>query len=255
MYIQILFKKEITKWIMNYINTLNTNQTPNGKQLNSEELFYLRQSMGGATANSRLRIYYGTQYRGFKQNMLVTICRSLLLDSADMVNAKIAFRLKIENRGHLRLLNECGTAWVGEVMDLIKPKLFNLVLMFRGKFQVILDGLLKNISLKESYLKLFDHEDLLTKFKLSIEPEDDADREDIDMKDDDSDMDLDDDQSQSLLSECLDKTYHDFVSGVFTRSIWGYLKPLRPSPSNIAFRNALKLNFGSSKPKYSPLQT
>eukprot|EP01083_Nonionella_stella_P240248 840045_1 len=256
-YVHILLKKEITKWIMNFINTLNTNQNPTGKQLNSEELFYLRQSMGGATANSRLRIYYGTQYRGFKQDMLIVICRSLLLDSADIDNAKIAFRLKIENRGHLRLLNQCGTEWVGEVMDLIKPKLFNLILMYRGQFKEILNELLDNTSLKESYRKLFDYEDLLSKFKLSVEPQDDADTEDqdIDMKDDECDTELDDDQIQTLFADCMDKTYHDFVSGVFTRSIWGYLKPLRPSPTNIAFRNALKLNFGSSKPKYSPLQT
>eukprot|EP01083_Nonionella_stella_P314854 1135771_1 len=156
--------------------------------------------MGGATANSRLRIYYGTQYRGFKQDMLIVICRSLLLDSADIDNAKIAFRLKIENRGHLRLLNQCGTEWVGEVMDLIKPKLFNLILMYRGQFKEILNELLDNTSLKESYRKLFDYEDLLSKFKLSVEPQDDADTEDqdIDMKDDECDTELDDDQIQTL---------------------------------------------------------
>lgn len=242
-----IFIHEVAKLVLECGKALSSGILGTGRKLDAEELFYLHQSMGGATANSKLRVYYGGNFRAHTKAMLIIIIRSMILTDATLPHAKVAFRLRIENRGYLRILNGPCTEWVGEVMNLIKPYLQNLVLLSGGKFDKILASILGNDSLKDRWLKLFNQGHLIGKYELY-------------MKDHASDKENDEEKNQQpadLIGFCeenLEKVYLDFVRGVFNRCIWGYLKPLAPTKETLSLRNKLKLSLSTTKRQMSSLQ-
>ena len=203
--------------------------------------------MGGATANSKLRVYYGGNFRAHTKTMLIMIVRSMLLDNATLPYARVAFRLKIETRGYLRILNNSCTKWVGELMDLITPNLHNIVLLSGGKFDKILTSLLQNVNLKQRWDDLFDHEHLTERYTTYVK-ERASEKENVEEKQQEPE------DLVALCALCLDKAFLDFVTGIFHRCIWSYLKPLAPSKETLSLRNKLKLSLSTTKRQMSSLQ-
>ena len=53
---------------------------------------------------------------------------------------------------------------------------------------------------------------------------------------------------QEVTEQCLEKLYKEFISAVFNKSLWGYLKKIRLEDKKISLRNKLKLTINTDKP-------
>ena len=220
-----------------------------GKALSSEELYYLQQSMGGATVNSLLRLYYGGNYRRNRRTLLLQMVKSLLLTAENVSNQRVAFRLNIENRGFMRLIHEQCTRWVGIVLSLMEKQMSHLILRHKGDFKCIEQIILQHLHCKNVFMELFDLQKVQQAFEQTISEQTESDAE---SKDEDL---IQSTLFADLYGECLEKVFQDFVHGLVNRKIWGYLKQMKPDPKeHISLRNKLKLTLYSDAKKTSSLQ-
>eukprot|EP01083_Nonionella_stella_P065693 172320_1 len=258
-YIEEMFIKEVCKLIMDVLVRISPNYN-SGKKLNDDELYYLHQSMGGATANSLLRVYYGGNFACDKKQMLISIIRSMLYNSDidNMSDSKIAYRIQVENRGGYRILTQTFTTLVGKIMSEIEPELNNIVLVYKGNFNVLLQTLIAKEQFQKEFHHLFNSDIVLNAFQSKMQDTEakrsDEDEEFESDEDIDIDIDISSDYARKLYTDCLHKVYLDFMKGLFNRSIWGYLKQLRPTKDSLSLRNKLRVSLTSLNKQYSSLQ-
>eukprot|EP01083_Nonionella_stella_P109675 320041_1 len=235
MYLQIdgLLKNLIEKTVLK-IALEQTTKSISSKRYSDEQRLYLVQSMGGATVNSGLRKAYGGNFADDKRNMLVDILRSMLLPKDAYESALIAFRIRVENNGGYRILKQKWTNWFGDIINLIQPEIPNIILRYKGDFNVILRTLLDNSELRERYYQIMSEE-------FPIESTDNDD-EDVDIQTDDEDV-----FDSDLYRELITKVFKESVCGVYNRCIWGYLKSRRPERGSLTLRNSLKLSMSTTK--------
>eukprot|EP01084_Bolivina_argentea_P225150 380561_1 len=221
-----LFVKQVKKYLLKVVID-SVEIDIKRKEMNEEQKWYIAQSIGGATANSMKRKTYGGNLGEEKKEKLHEMIDSMLLNCEDYSKAKIAFRLRIENHG-LRILTEEWTDFVLMLLGKIQPILRqNVVLLSNGHFKDLLNDLLKEIDIQKSFCSLMDQY-----------------KSDFGIK-------VNDEEMYIALRTKLGK---DFISGVFNKALWGYLKQIRPPNGRLSLRNSLRVNLSTATP-FSSLQT
>ncbi len=123
------------------------------------------------------------------------------MNKDNVLDAKISFRLRIEDNNGLRFLTEKGTEFVCMLGDMIQPKLRqNVVLMYSGHFHQLLKELLESNNVKCGFESLFQN------FQFHSKDENNDDNKNDENKED-----------EILFEQLRPKLYKDFVSGAFNR--------------------------------------
>eukprot|EP01083_Nonionella_stella_P080742 221993_1 len=223
-------------------------------QNDSADKLYLIHGMGNATLNSMLRMYHGFNWTRNNKICLVTLTNNMLFKYKDLneflSNDKVPTRLKFENRGGLRIMDDRFVKYVGGIIDNVTPELQNVFVKYKGELQQLLDAVCNKSKNNDDFQKLFDMQDIQEKAESFVH----NNYMDVDAKDTDTDTEEEEDDLEQLLQIALKRVENDLKRGVIVRCIWSYIKKLRPDQNTLTLRAKLQIYHMSDDKKYSSLQ-